>query len=201
MEERSSRVAWYSSASLASSSRTWASCVLMSVPLAGEVGARSAPGPGVVQFPGFGGLLHRPRRVHAVRLVVDDHNKALACGIIAPDAGVVGVAEPVVRSIEEPLEYHRVRHAGEVPLRVPVRSGGWQLAGGAVVGLIIGGGDEVPGRQEVVAREVLVCLHIGAGGRGIRLCSVAHAVEELRLGDRALPRGCGSRRVGGHVAL
>jgi hypothetical protein len=52
MEVRSSHTAWYSSASLASSSRAWASCVLMSAPLGGEVGAHLAPGPGVAQFPG-----------------------------------------------------------------------------------------------------------------------------------------------------
>jgi hypothetical protein len=61
MEVRSSRTARYSSASLASSSRAWASCALMSAPLASEVGARLAPCPGVVQFPGSGGLLrHQP---------------------------------------------------------------------------------------------------------------------------------------------
>jgi hypothetical protein len=52
MEARSSRTAWYSSASLASSSHARASCVLMLVPLGGEVGGDSAPRPGVVQFPG-----------------------------------------------------------------------------------------------------------------------------------------------------
>jgi hypothetical protein len=51
MEARSSRTSRYSSASLASSSRAWASCALMSA-LAGEVGAHLAPSPGVVQFPG-----------------------------------------------------------------------------------------------------------------------------------------------------
>jgi hypothetical protein len=84
-------------------------------------------------------------------------------GVIAPGAGVIGVAEPVVRGVEELLEHHRIWHAGEVPLRVPVRGGGWQLAGGAVVGLVVGGGDEVPGRQEVVAGKVLVHYHVGAG--------------------------------------
>jgi hypothetical protein len=52
MEARSSRTAWYSSASLAWSSRAWASCMLMSTPLGSEVGARLALSPGVVQFPG-----------------------------------------------------------------------------------------------------------------------------------------------------
>jgi hypothetical protein len=53
-------------------------------------------------------------------LVVDDHDEALKRGVVAPGTGVVGVAELVVCGIEEPLEHHRVRHAGEVPLRVPM---------------------------------------------------------------------------------
>jgi hypothetical protein len=52
MEVRSSRTARYSSVSLASSLRAWASCALMSAPLGGEVGAHLAPRPGAVQFPG-----------------------------------------------------------------------------------------------------------------------------------------------------
>jgi hypothetical protein len=52
MEARSSRTARYSSASLASSSRAWASCALMSEHLGGEVGAHLALGPRVAQFPG-----------------------------------------------------------------------------------------------------------------------------------------------------
>jgi hypothetical protein len=80
----------------------------MSAPLAGEVGAHLAPSPGVVQFPGSRGLLHRqPRRVRAIRLVIDDHNEALTRGVVAPGTGVVGVTEPVVRGVEESLEHHR----------------------------------------------------------------------------------------------
>jgi hypothetical protein len=41
-------------------------------------------------------------------------------GVVAPSARVVGAAELVVCSAEEPLEHHRVRHAGEVPLRIPM---------------------------------------------------------------------------------
>jgi hypothetical protein len=74
----------------------------------------------------------------------------------------VGVAEPVVRGVEEPPEHHWVRYAGEVPLRIPMRGGGRQLASGAVVGLIVGGGDEVPdhrrrwpGRSSYAATSVL----------------------------------------------
>jgi hypothetical protein len=61
MEARSSRTARYSSAILPPSSCAWARCALMSAPLAGEVGARLAPSPGVVHFPGSRGLLrHQP---------------------------------------------------------------------------------------------------------------------------------------------
>jgi hypothetical protein len=107
MEARSSRTARYSSASLASSSRAWVSCVFMSEPLVAEVGARSAPGSVVRWLPSSGGLLRRqPLRVRAVGLVVDDHHEALTCRVVASGAGVVGVAEPVVRGVEEPLEHH-----------------------------------------------------------------------------------------------
>jgi hypothetical protein len=43
MEARSSRTAWYSSASLASSSRAWASCALVSAPPACDVGGALGP--------------------------------------------------------------------------------------------------------------------------------------------------------------
>jgi hypothetical protein len=43
-----------------------------------------------------------------------------------------------------------------------------------VVGLVIGGGDEVPDRQEVVAGKVLVCRHVGAGDE-------VYAVAALRI--------------------
>jgi hypothetical protein len=36
--------------------------------------------------------------VRAVRLVIDNHHEALTRGVVAPNAGVVGVAEPVVCS-------------------------------------------------------------------------------------------------------
>jgi hypothetical protein len=60
------------------------------------------------------------RRVRGVCLVVGDHDEALPRGVVAPDVGVVGVAEPVVRGVEEPLEHHRFQYAVEVPLRVLV---------------------------------------------------------------------------------
>jgi hypothetical protein len=63
--------------------------------------------PRVHQFPGFGGFsVTSPRGVRAIGLVVDDHHKALSRGIVASSAGVVRVAEPVVRGVEEPLEQH-----------------------------------------------------------------------------------------------
>jgi hypothetical protein len=48
MEARSRRTARYCSTSLASNLHAWASCVLMSAALGGEVGAHLAPRPGVV---------------------------------------------------------------------------------------------------------------------------------------------------------
>jgi hypothetical protein len=96
-------------------------------------GVRSAPRPGIVQFSGGEGLLrHRPPRLRCSpgrrRPPRSTHRR-----IVTPDAGVVRVAEPVVRGVKKPPEYHRVRHAGEVPLRVSMRGGRCQLAGGAVV--------------------------------------------------------------------
>jgi hypothetical protein len=43
-------------------------------------------------------------------LVVCKHDEALPRGIVASGAGVVGVAKPVVRGIEEPPEHHWVRY-------------------------------------------------------------------------------------------
>jgi hypothetical protein len=51
IEARSNRTVRYSSASLASSSRAWASCALMSAPSAVRGEGRLAPQPGAVQFP------------------------------------------------------------------------------------------------------------------------------------------------------
>jgi hypothetical protein len=60
MEARSSRTARYSSTSLASSSRAWASCVLMSAPLGGEGGGALGPAPWCGPVPGpRGGPLRR----------------------------------------------------------------------------------------------------------------------------------------------
>jgi hypothetical protein len=51
IETRSNRTVRYSSASLASSSRAWASCALMSAPSVVKGEGRLAPQPGAVQFP------------------------------------------------------------------------------------------------------------------------------------------------------
>jgi hypothetical protein len=59
----------------------------MSAPLAGEVGGALGPGPGVLQFLGLGGFfVASPCRFRAIRLVIDDHHEALACGVVAPGA-------------------------------------------------------------------------------------------------------------------
>jgi hypothetical protein len=82
---------------------------------------RLALGSGVRHFQVPGGFsVANPCRVRAVGLVIDDHHKAFARGVVAPDTGVVEVAEPVVRDIEKPLEHHWVWYAGEVPLCVPM---------------------------------------------------------------------------------
>jgi hypothetical protein len=47
-------------------------------------------------------------RVRGICLVVSDHDEALPRRVVAPSAGVVGVAEPVIRGVKEPLEHHWV---------------------------------------------------------------------------------------------
>jgi hypothetical protein len=150
---------------LASSSRAWASCVLMLAPLGVRWG-RIWPRALEWSSSRVEGDLHVTSscRVRGIRLVVGDHDKALPRGVVAPGAGVIGVAEPVVRGVKEPLEHRRVRYAGEVPLRVPVRSGRWHFAGGAVVGLVVGSGGEVPSCHKVAAGMALARCHIDAGG-------------------------------------
>jgi hypothetical protein len=51
IEARSNCTVWYSSASLASSSRAWASCALMSAPSVVRGEGRLAPQPGAIQSP------------------------------------------------------------------------------------------------------------------------------------------------------
>jgi hypothetical protein len=174
----------------------------MSVPPVGKVGRARPQVPGRARSWVPGGLsVVRSSRACAVDHVTDGNHEALACGVIATGTGGVGAAEPVVHGVEKPLEHQWVWHAGEVPLRVPMRGGGWQLAGGAVVGLVVGGGDEVPDHQEVVAAKILVCRHVGAGGRGVRYRSVSHPVGEPRLGNSVLLRGCHHHLASGCVAL
>jgi hypothetical protein len=96
-------------------------------------------------------------------MVIDINHEALTCWVVASDAGVVGATEPVVHGFEEPLEHHWVQYAGEVPLDIPVRGCGRQLTSRAMVRLVVGGSDEVPDCQQVVAREILVRRHIGVG--------------------------------------
>jgi hypothetical protein len=156
MEARSSRTARYSSASLASSSRAWASCALTSTPLGGEGGGALGPAPWCGPVPGPGRTSPSLGRWRARRSTParGRSSRRWSCRSSRTSS----------RGVEESLERHRVRHAGEVPLRVPVRSGGWQLAGGAVVRLVVGGGGEVPSRGGVATGTALACRHIGAGG-------------------------------------
>jgi hypothetical protein len=149
---------------------------------------RSPPRPDVVQFPGWGNLsVTGFHRVRGVRLVVGEHDQALPRGVVAPGTGVVRVAELVVRGVEEPSEHHRVWHAGELPLRVPLRSGGRQLTGGAVVRLVVGGGGGVPSRWDAAAGTALAhhCLNAG----GMRHCGATQAEGEPRPGNRTPPVG------------
>jgi hypothetical protein len=65
-----------------------------------------------------------PRHICPVNHVADSAHEALTFGTVASCAGGVRVAEPVVYNVKEPLEDYRIRHAGEIPLRVPVRGHG-----------------------------------------------------------------------------
>jgi hypothetical protein len=69
-----------------------------------------------------------------------------------------------------------------------------------MVRLVMGGGDEVPDCQQVVAGKVLVRRHFSAGGRSVGCCDVAHPVGGLRLGSRMLHHGCRHRFADGRVA-
>jgi hypothetical protein len=163
---------------------------------------RLAPDPGAVQFPGRGNLsVASFCRVRGVCLVVGKHNEALPCGVVAPGAGVVGVAKLVVCGVEEPWEHHWVRHAGEVPLRVPVRGGGWQLAGGAVRRLVVGGSARVPNRWNMADRMSPTHRRVGVGGGEVRRRGAAQTDGEAWPRNRALPRRSGCRLAGGRVAL
>jgi hypothetical protein len=160
------------------------------------------PHPGAVQFPGRGNLfVARFRRVRGICLVIGEYDEALPCGIVASGAGVVGVAKPVVRGVEEPPEHYWVRHAGEVPLRVHVRGGGWQLSGGAVGRLVGGGSAGIPDGQNMAARANPARHRVGVGGGDVRRRGAAQTDGEAWPQDRALPRWGGGRLAGGRVAL
>jgi hypothetical protein len=89
-----------------------------------------ALGSGVCSSPDSGGFsVASPCHSCTIGQVTDGNHEALACGVVASGTGIVGAAKPVVRGIKEPLEHHWVRHAGEVPLCIPVRGRGGQLAG------------------------------------------------------------------------
>jgi hypothetical protein len=60
MEARSNRTVRYSSANLASSSRAWASCALMSTPLGGEGGGALGPAARREAVPRAGGTSPSP---------------------------------------------------------------------------------------------------------------------------------------------
>jgi hypothetical protein len=80
-----------------------------------------------------------------------------------------------------------------------VRGRGGQLAGGAMVRLVLSG-DEVSGHQKMVAGEVILCRYVGASGRSIGCCGAAHPVGELRLVSHALLRERRRRFVEGCAA-
>jgi hypothetical protein len=134
-------------------------------------------------------------------LVVGEYDEALPRGVVAPGAGVVGVAEPVVRGVKKPPEHHWVRHAGEVPLRVPVRGGRWQFAGVAVGRLIVGGGAGVPNRWSMADRTGPARRCVGVGGGDVRRCGAAQADGVPQSRNRALPRRSGCRLTSGRIVL
>jgi hypothetical protein len=162
--------------------------------------ARSVPHPGAVQFPGRGNLsVAGFCRVHGVCLVVSEYDEALPRGVVGPDTRVVGVVEPVVRGVEEPPEHHWVRHAGEVPLCIPVRGGGWQLAGGAVRRLVVGGSARVPDRWDVADRTSPARRRVGVGGGDVRHRGATQTDGEAWPRNREFPRRSGCRLAGGRV--
>jgi hypothetical protein len=95
-----------------------------------ELAGRSAAPPawteGRRDFPVSGA-----HRASGIGWVVGDDSVALPRGVVAPGAGVVGAAEPVVRSVKETPEHDWVRHAGEVPFCIAVAVGGRQRVEGA----------------------------------------------------------------------
>jgi hypothetical protein len=87
--------------------------------------------------------------------VVGDDDAAFPRGVIAPGAGIVGAAELVVCGVKKAPEHHWVRHAEEVPFRVPMKVGGWQCVKGAQGRFVAHRGTRVPGDEDVTARGTL----------------------------------------------
>jgi hypothetical protein len=49
---------------------------------------------------------------------IDDDHETLRRRVVAPDAGIIGKTEAIVRGVEESLEHHEVQYTGEIPLGV-----------------------------------------------------------------------------------
>jgi hypothetical protein len=96
-------------------------------------------------------------------------------------------------------EHYWVRHAGEVPFRVPMQVGGWQRVKGAQGRLVARGGTRVPGDEDVTARGNPVHCGVDIGVVGCR-CA-AQTDGKAWPEDRALPRRGGGSRADGFAAL
>jgi hypothetical protein len=132
-----------------------------------------APQPGVVQFPYRGNLsVTSFCRISGVRLIVGDHDATLQRGVVASGAGV--------RGVKEPPEHHWVGYIGEIPLRIPVRSCGWQLTGGALGRLVAGGGAGTPGGRDMAARANPASCRVSVGGGNVRRRSTTQTDGEVR---------------------
>jgi hypothetical protein len=130
MEACSSRTARYSSASLASSSRAWATCALMSAPLGGEGGGGVlGPAPWCGSVPGPGGTSPSPASAALA---------AFAWSLRARRSNPTRVRSSRRWSCRSSRTSSPRRRgtAGTSPglaFCVPVRSGRWKFAGRAVV--------------------------------------------------------------------
>jgi hypothetical protein len=128
-----------------------------------------APQPCAVQSPSRGNFyVAGSCRVSGVRLIIGDHDATQPRGVVAPGAGVVGVAEPVVHGIEVQPEHYWVGYTGEIPLLIPMRSGGRQLVGGALGRLVAGGGARVPSDRDMAAGVSPARCRVGVGGGDVR---------------------------------
>jgi hypothetical protein len=82
-----------------------------------------------------------------------------------------------------------------------VRSGGWQIADGAVGRLVVGGSTGIPGSWSMAARANPTRRHVGVGRGDVRRRSAAQTDGDAWPRDRALPRRSGRRLAGERVAL